>query len=259
MITGTIDFYDGTTVVDSAPFSNGGATYATSSLSSGTHILKAVYIGDANFATSTSSPLSQTVSGAAATKTALISTPNPSAPGAQVTFTATVTSAAETPTGTVSFQEGATVLGTRTLSSGIATFAISTLTPGDHSITAVFLGNNSFAGSTSAIWSQTVSGKATPTVTLTVQPSSAQAGDTITFTATVDQIAGLPVPTGNVTFSSSTDGTQIYGKAVLNAQGIGVATKSGILPGNYTAVATYGGGGPYYNDTQSNIVSFTVK
>ncbi|SPF50011.1 exported hypothetical protein [Candidatus Sulfopaludibacter sp. SbA4] len=58
----------------------------------------------------------------------LTSAPNPSTPGNTVTLTATVTPAAAT--GTVSFLDGATSLGTGSRANGVATFAISTLSAG---------------------------------------------------------------------------------------------------------------------------------
>jgi Bacterial Ig-like domain (group 3) len=56
---------------------------------------------------------------AAVTTTTLASSPNPSPYGGRVSITATVHSTTTgTPTGTVTFQEGATTLGTATMSSG---------------------------------------------------------------------------------------------------------------------------------------------
>src|SRR6202030_3723976 len=51
-----------------------------------------------------------------ATATSVVSSLNPSTFGQSVTFTATVSSAAGTPTGTVTFNDGATALGTVALS-----------------------------------------------------------------------------------------------------------------------------------------------
>ncbi len=80
----------------------------------------------------------------------LTSSPNPSAYGEPVTFTAVVTSDADVPDGeTVSFMQGKIVLGTATLSDGSASFTTSTLEGGSHSITAVYGGDSNFAGSTS--------------------------------------------------------------------------------------------------------------
>ena len=70
-----------------------------------------------------------------------------------VTFTATVASGGGTPTGTVSFLDGATTIGTGTLAGGIATFTTSALTVGTHPITAVYGGSGNFVSSTSAVLS----------------------------------------------------------------------------------------------------------
>ncbi|KJY40399.1 hypothetical protein VR41_15060, partial [Streptomyces sp. NRRL B-1568] len=83
----------------------------------------ATYNGDANFVGSTSPVDTQTVI-QAATTTVLVSLPDPSVFGEAKTLTATVTATAPgagTPTGTVDFFDGATLLGTGTLNSGVAT------------------------------------------------------------------------------------------------------------------------------------------
>ena len=60
--SGSVDFYDGTTLLGSGTLAASTATYATSSLTAGTHSITAVYGGDSNFSSVTSSPLSQIVS-----------------------------------------------------------------------------------------------------------------------------------------------------------------------------------------------------
>jgi hypothetical protein len=61
------------------------------------------------------------------------------------------------PTGTVTFKDGATALGTAALTSaGTATFTANVLAAGAHSITAVYAGSSMFAGSTSAVLAQTI-------------------------------------------------------------------------------------------------------
>jgi len=94
----------------------------------------------------------------AATGTTVVSSLNPSTAGQSVTFTATVTSTAGVPTGTVTFKDGAATLGTATLSSGAASFATTSLSSGQHSITAVYGGSANFTGSTSPVLTQTVTG-----------------------------------------------------------------------------------------------------
>lgn len=93
------------------------------------------------------------------TTTALKSSPNPSTSGKSVKFTATVTSKLRgTITGTVTFKDGTTTLGTPVAlnSSGVATFTTKTLSVGTHSITASYSGDSNFNSSTSAVLSQVV-------------------------------------------------------------------------------------------------------
>jgi hypothetical protein len=59
--TGNVTFYDGTTALGTVAVTSGVAHLATSSLTVGTHSITAKYAGDANFATSTSSAVSQAV------------------------------------------------------------------------------------------------------------------------------------------------------------------------------------------------------
>jgi len=90
-----------------------------------------------------------------AKSTALTSSVNPSTLGQAVTFTATVTpatlAASGAPTGTVTFKDGAAVIGAGTLIGAKATLLTSKLSTGSHSITAVYGGSASYFGSTSAL------------------------------------------------------------------------------------------------------------
>ncbi len=97
----------------------------------------------------------------APTTTTLTSSLNPSNFGQSVTFTATTTGEGfkVTPTGTVTFFDGSTNLGTSNLNtSAQATLSTSTLTVGTHSITATYNGDSNFASSTSSVVSQLVQG-----------------------------------------------------------------------------------------------------
>ncbi len=86
----------------------------------------------------------------AAPAVTLASSANPGFLMSSVVLTATVSSGTGTPTGTVSFHDGTTLLGSATLSAGVATFAISSLDAGTHSLTATYGGDGTFlsAGST---------------------------------------------------------------------------------------------------------------
>ncbi|KJY40725.1 hypothetical protein VR41_14630, partial [Streptomyces sp. NRRL B-1568] len=164
--TGTVDFFDGATLLGSAPLVGGVATLSVSTLSVGSHPLTATYNGDTNFAGSTSPVDTQTVT-QAATTTVLVSLPDPSVFGEAKVLTATVTATAPgagTPTGTVDFFDGATLLGSAPLVGGVATLSVSTLSVGSHSLTATYNGDANFVGSTSPVDTQTVIQAATTTV-----------------------------------------------------------------------------------------------
>ena len=145
----------GTTVLGTGALTSGSASFTTSTLKVGTNAIKAVYAGDPNFAGSTSKAVSQVVS-KATTTTALTSSLNPSKVGQSVTFTASVSPQfSGTPTGTVTFYDGTTLLKTIALSGGAAKYATKTLTSGTHIITATYNGSTSFIGSSASL-TQTV-------------------------------------------------------------------------------------------------------
>jgi trimeric autotransporter adhesin len=190
--TGSVTFKDGTTSLGSAVTisSAGVATFASSTLSVGTHTITAVYGGDSNFTGSTSSAVSQVVS-QATTTTTLKSSANPSDAGQSVTFTATVApTTSGTPTGTVTFEDAGKALGSAvTIKSGVATFATATLATGTDSITAVYSGDANFKGSTSSGVSEIIN---VPAFTVpkagTLSPASVTAGSSATATITVTSV-----------------------------------------------------------------------
>jgi streptogramin lyase len=153
--TGTVNFYHLTTLLGSGTLSGGVATFTTSKLPLYTTHIHAVYLGSADDAGSTSATIAQVV--LYSTKTTLTSSPNPSTVGQAVTFKATVTAAAgATPTGTVDFYHYATLLGSGTLSGGVATFTTSKLPQATSHIHAVYVGSSTDETSTSATIAQVV-------------------------------------------------------------------------------------------------------
>ena len=160
--TGTIQFLDGATLLGSATLLGAQATLATDLLTQGSHNITAVYSGDAGNQGSTSPILVQVVNAGSpsSTTTAVTSSLNPSLLGQFVTFTATVTGAS--PTGTIQFLDGATLLGSGTLLGAQATLATDLLAQGAHNITAVYSGDANNQGSTSPILVQVVNGIASP-------------------------------------------------------------------------------------------------
>jgi hypothetical protein len=73
-----------------------------------------------------------------------------------VTFTASVVSSVGTPTGTVSFLDGTTLLATGVLSNGQAVYTTSGLAAGTHAITAIYSGDANFSALSSAAIAEAV-------------------------------------------------------------------------------------------------------
>jgi hypothetical protein len=115
-------------------------------------------------------------------------------------LTATVNSAAGTPTGTVTFLNGTTVLGTAPVdAAGRATLTVA-LGVGAHALTASFAGGGGFADSISAVVTETVNPAATA-VTLVSSVNPTATGRAVNFTATLAVVSpGSGTPTGTVTF-----------------------------------------------------------
>jgi Bacterial Ig-like domain (group 3)/Beta-propeller repeat len=157
--TGYVTFMDGSFVLGAGSVNSSGvATCSSSALSVGGHTITAVYAGDSTFAAITSAALSQKVN-QDATKTTLATSLSSAPLGQPVTFTATVNPAspgAGTPTGTVTFMDGNTVLATVALVNGKATFTTSTLTQGKHTITADYDGDIDFLASPLASLTETI-------------------------------------------------------------------------------------------------------
>ena len=249
--TGTLTFKDGLTTIGTGILNASGvATFTTNGLTAGSHSITAFFPGDANFQPNTTLAVPVTVT-KATTATALATSSNPVAPGAPVTFTATVTDTSAgsigTPTGTVTFLDGATSIGTGTLNaSGVATLTTSTLANGVHSITASYGGDNNFSVSASSALSQSVGIQST--TALTASPNPANFGSTVTLTATVTSTG---IPTGSVSFL---DGTTSLGSATLNGSGVATLAVSTLTAGTHNLTASYAGAGAFLPSTSSIVV-----
>jgi len=184
------------------------------------------------------------------TTAALGSSLNPSTYGQAVTFTATVTSTAGTPSGSITFMDGAATLGSGTLNaSGQATLTPTTLLAGSHSITAVYAGGGGFSGSTSPALTQTVNKASTSTsVSSSVNPSVA--GQSVKFTAAISPNAA----TGTVQFF---DGSNSLGTVNLNG-GVASLSTSTLSVGSHSITASFSGDGNY-NSSDSAPLTQTVN
>lgn len=115
-----------------------------------------------------------------ATATTLTTSPNPSELSRAATLKAVVTGGA-TPSGTVEFREGATLLGSAPLVGGIAQLAVSSLAVGNHTLSAAYLGDDTHDVST-GIATHKVQYGPKPKVKLSVSDKTPYVGQKIKLT-----------------------------------------------------------------------------
>jgi RHS repeat-associated protein len=169
---------------------------------------------------------------------------NPADFSDSITFTATVTSAigTATPTGSVQFVIDGTDFGAPiALSNGMATSdPISTLAPGNHSITAQYLNTDGqFTPTTGSLAGGLTVAKLNPSTTLTASTLSPSYGVSWTITATVANGPGRPTPGGTVQFV--VDGANI-GPAVMLVGGQATSPDLAALgAGPHAIAAAYSG------------------
>jgi hypothetical protein len=254
--TGPVTFSYGSTTLGTVTLTGGSASFTTTSpMPVGGPTIKASYSGDTNFKASTGT-LAQTVN-QDGTTTALVSSANPSVYGQSVTFTATVTANAPgsgTPTGSVTFTNGSTTLGTVALSGGTASYSTAKLATGLDAITATYDGSTSFIISGASL-NQTVDQDASSaTVSSSLNPSVY--GQSVTFTALVSAAApGSGTPTGTVTFM---EGSTALGAATLNASGKATLKTSSLPAGSDSITVVYSGDTNFVTST-SPVLSQTVS
>ncbi len=184
-----------------------------------------------------------------ATQTSVQSSLNPAQYSQAVTLTASVAVSGITaagqitgPTGHVRFSDETGELATVTLVDGVAVYTRDTWATGVHTVTAVYLGDGNYSGSTADPLVQIVGQHGTATLLISA-PNPTKVGDTFVMTATVEkqvaaQIAAPPAgPTGQVQFYS---GATLLDTVVLSG-GVAMLERSDFAAGVYTLTAVYGG------------------
>jgi hypothetical protein len=243
--TGTVTFYNGTTVIGTATIINGVAALTTSALPVGSDVLTAQVSGDANYAPQTGPQTPDSVGKAVPTLAAPTVSPMNSPYGTSVTLTQIVPA---DETGTVTFYNGSTAIGTATIIKGVAILTTTALPAGSDAITAQTSGDTSYAPASSAPVNDTVS-KVTPTLApMTLSPQNAPYGTPVTLTQSV------PVTeTGTVTFYN---GTIPIGTATITN---GVATLiTTALPAGSDSISAQVSGDSNYNAVTGAAVLDTV-
>ncbi|MFF7232572.1 Ig-like domain repeat protein [Streptomyces sioyaensis] len=246
--TGTVTFTfgDGTPAA-TATVAAGTATvtHTWGGTSGSPYPVTAAYSGDADFSPSTGAE-TQTV-GQASSGLTLISSPDPSVAGQEVTFTARVSAVppgAGTPTGTVTFDFGdGTAPVTAPVSGGVATLAhtYAAASASPYTVTAHYGGDADFAPGTGTDLHTVSAGAATTSTTVASSPDPTVTGQPVTFTATVAPTPpGAGVPTGTVTFDFG-DGTAAITAPVSGGVATVAHTYRAATGSPYTVTAHYSG------------------
>jgi hypothetical protein len=259
--TGAVTFFAELNRLGTVGVINGIATVSAASLSTGTHSILATYSGDNKYQPS-SGTLTQVVIPNTPSVT-LTANPNPAVFRQLVDFSVSVCCAA---TGTVTFFDGGSILGSGTLaavpvSGGSAgtmqtTLSTASLNIGTHSITARYNGDQNNNANTSGVILQVIGSPFSTTITLFSNINPSSYGQSVTFTSVVSPSSA----TGTVTFfdGSTSIGTAALGPSAPVSGGVGsgtaILTTSALLPGTHSITARYNGDNNYNPSSSSNVV-----
>ena len=158
--------------------------------------------------------------------------------------------------GMVSFFDGRSLLAAVSITinsfdNGVASFSPS-LAPGQHSLSAVYSGDNNFGASGSGSFQLTITagGKLTPTIALTESPQTINLGNNAYFIATLQSLGGV-FPTGTVSF---VDGTTVLGTTAVGPNGSAIYVNNTLVLGPHMITATYNGDSNYNPVTSAPVV-----
>jgi hypothetical protein len=261
--SGTVTFQDGARTLGLAILDGSGkASLTLSSLSVGSHSITASYSGDNNFLAAASAPVSQTVT-KSPTTTTLTAAPNPSMFGQNVVLSVSVTASgggAGIPSGTISFSDGSTTLGTVALdSAGKASLGLSSLGVGMHILAAAYGGDNNFTSSsaTGAGGVTQVVNRSTTTTTLSSSSNPSVFGQAVTLTAAVVASGGgAGIPPGAINFSEA--GIPLASVALDNT-GRASVTLTSLALGSHSLSASYAGNSSFLASSSTPLSQFVNK
>jgi hypothetical protein len=247
--TGTVLFMEGSIVLGAGTVTNGVATLTISSLPAGSYTITAAYQGDANYSTSTSSPVALIIN-------------EKTGPGGVAALTITVTNASRgygqgnpaftyTVTGTlVNGDTYATAL------SGVpvySTAAVPLSPAGSYPISVAGLNSQNYlitlVNGTLAVTKDTPGQNGVANITLSSSPNPSLLGQSVTFTATVP--AGA---TGTVQF---TEGSTLLGTGTISGA-TATFTTSTLVTGTHPVTVVYSGDANY-NSASSSVDNQVVN
>ena len=270
--TGMVTFYDGSANLGSiAVGSSGIVQLPVTFTTAGSHSLQALYSGDATFLGSTGTLSQSVASTPTAPHVALGTSANPAIVGQPITFTAyvyaksasTSNAGSSGATGAVTLLDGTSTLGMATLANGQASFSVSSLGVGPHSITAKYSGDANFTAGTSSVLTETI---ALPTPgTVTGQGTLLSKQDAFGANVVASVVYGVASYSGPLTFSDSKAGDTFTAATITSVQIIEVGTPvSGpsTTNGSFTITGTStlnGGTNASYNFVASGSLPFPAN
>ena len=176
---GRVTLVSGARVLGDAPLDSNGLFSLRTRLAVGSYSVVAQFPGDNNNEPGSSAPVALTVDNATPASLSLSSTLKDLPAGARTVLVAQV--GGNSPSGTVKFYEGTTLLGTAPVIEGMATLSVSFGTPGAHAVRAEYSGDANNIGLGSA-----------GTVDFSVSTPPAPGGSSTTATYQYDRV-GNPV------------------------------------------------------------------
>jgi hypothetical protein len=181
--SGTVTLLDGTNSIGTASLSSGAAAFTITTLAAGTHIITASYAGDTADGSSTSNAVSIQVNAAGlqATATTLATSATTVVSGQSITLTATAAPASAS--GTFTFLDGNTAIGTASLTSGKGVLTLTTLSVGNHSLSAAYSGDAADSASTSNVVAVTITAAQNPPAAPSPDYGFTLSGGTLTVTS----------------------------------------------------------------------------
>jgi hypothetical protein len=231
-VAGVVTFYDGTAVLGTSTVDPTSQTsvYTIDTFSLGSHEIKACLNASQDYLPSCSglAPEVITLPPTVTPTISLVSSGlNPSVAGQNVTFIANVSTTGpftNFPTGTVTFLDGATVLGTAMLTNGVGAFSTTSLAVGSHTITVSYAGTASIAASVSPAMTQIVNaslGSAGSGFLMTVTPSTftVGAGASVTLGITIVDLNNFNTAVALSCTGLPAESTCTFGTATVPAGG----------------------------------------
>ena len=172
----------------------------------------------------------------AATQTALSLSSTSATISTAATISASVTGNGGVPSGTVTFLDGTTSIGSATLgTNGIASISVSTLSLGQHTLTAVYSGDTNNATSTATAQQLTIL-KAAPSLSVASLTNPSLGGATVNLTATLT--SGVNSPSGPITW---TDNGVLLGTTPLGANATATFASTAFTVGQHLISASFPG------------------